>query len=841
MISYADTEREITKQPTVENPTVELSDKEGASYQWYDAASVKAADVVDLAGAIVDGEMLATVHNDYYEEIDGVWHSMYDTLGVYIALQDGDILQVTPSEGFVGEVKLPSYDWDLTLEDGVYSHTATRDMSHAYLGIYGEEDFTAQIQVVRGATTYSVISAYGKIYDGQVGAAIHRGSFIDEQWVCGKDNMLDLNVFAKEGQILQVTLSDGFEGTVTMDGEEIQDVGTYSKVVSEDGIYLISIMDNAAYTARISVCDMGIGQPQEGQTTATLTEAEQGKYYACKVTYPNGEELISSFIKAEYMINMQPTLEAPTVGVNYSKGVSYQWYNTGTVTYNMIPKSVEAGSNDRYIDIVYAGSYDSIEGVWFDSSYLDLAVDMAAGEILIVTPMEGFVGAVYDYDSSEALTEEAEGVYVYVATEDTNFNFIVESQDDTAEEFRAKVELQCVGKADAISRETSETLTSGEYQKTYICTVSWENGKTEDSMPVTMEAAITKQPTGNAPKVEINFPDKVKGYQWYDAVVENRKVTFRSGEIQGDAIYVSSLEGSYADDVWISEDGCINFYFGVEAGDTILIAPTGAEGDAEYYLQGYESEGATIESDHGYVTCTIEEDNPDFYLQFYAEGEFSLTVKVKKADGTVYTAQPYDYEANQEVEAYYITGTFKDGIWTSEEDPYFEESILGVSMELKRGDKIIIKLSEGFKGEVMVGNHTASEPSYLSKENGVYTYKATSDGEYAVMVFAETGETTAEIVVERVVFTDAIEGQTTAEFTWKETGLYGCIITLEDDSTLESDYVEITEEDLKDDETDVPTIPNKGDGYQMLSYTLILIVGMSIMAAGLMARRRARL
>ena len=37
-------EREITKQPTVENPTVEVNDKDGASYQWYEVTSGEITD-----------------------------------------------------------------------------------------------------------------------------------------------------------------------------------------------------------------------------------------------------------------------------------------------------------------------------------------------------------------------------------------------------------------------------------------------------------------------------------------------------------------------------------------------------------------------------------------------------------------------------------------------------------------------------------------------------------------------------------------------------------------------------------------------------------------------------
>lgn len=848
MPAYAQTERAITKQPTSANPTVEVSDSEGAAYQWYGSNRVKVADVVDLTGTIVDGKMLGITHNDSYTEEDGIWYSAERYLRVKIGLQTGDILKVTPSEGFEGSVGLPGLGQSqLTAVNGVYSYTAASNVTSANLFLENETaDFSAVIQVVRGAATYTVVNAFGQNYDGKTSAYLNYGKFNGEAWESDFDHEIGIYVYAEEGQVIQVTPSEGFVGTVKFGGEAVTAAsGTYSYAVPHTDSIFVELRGEAAYTAAISICSDTLGEPVAGQTTNTLTEAEHGKYYACKVTYPEGEELVSSVVQVAYDINKQPTAANPTVGVNFIKGASYQWYNTEIITYNVIGEGEEAGPLDKYIYHAYGRScyYNSEDGMWYDDATMDLTVKLNAGETLVVTPSEGFVGEIYQYGTEVPLVEESEGVYTYTAAGNEIFNFIVEASNGVADsEVSAKVQIRSFGIADAIEGENKAALSSGNYNDTYICTVTWDNGVSVASDYVTLVNAITEQPTAANPSVEVNFPENVKGYQWHDVSVEEAEVVDYIGQTEGSAYYVYAEAGVYADDVWHSEEGMLYFIFKVEAGDKIEVIPTGAEGDSAFKVDDYSN--GTIEVEGDSYICHIEQDENLYELVLVPDGDsegenYSVTVKLTKADGTVYNVQPYDYEASGMIEGYAGIGSYADGKWHSESNDDFEGHALVLYAELKAGDLLMVKPSEGFEGQLLGSDYSIYDEFEFTEKDGVYIYEVTKDTVYGVAVLSEA-EFSAEIMVRKVTIGAAVEGQNTAELTNGATGLYACVVTLKDDTQLVSDYVEITEDDLKDDPEGgpEPIIPDKGDNPYVICYVGLLMAGMAMLWAGIVFRKR---
>lgn len=832
MTSYAGTEREIIKQPTPIKPSVVVSDEEGASYQWYYPKKNLIAAVADLSGKIIDDKIIADMSDGSGSEEDGIWHSN-DSNYIFIdmLLEKGDTIKCIPSKGFTGQVKLPSHDMILEADaNGVYSYTLDYEQ-FIPLSVEDEAEFTCEVYVQRGANTYTAVHGSKQICDGQISSYVYWGSFSGSTWE-STDSRLWIETYVKAGQVILISPSETFEGNVTVwrEGEKLS--GTYFYEAEESGYYTIHMEDSCDFTADIGIYEYVLGKPVEGQTTNTLTESENKEVYACKVTYPDKEELISSFVEVEYAITKQPTAGNPTVGVNFAKGASYQWYNVEDVVFNVIDKDMSAGKLEKNISYVYCGNYDSTEGVWYGES-LDLELKLDAGETVLLTPSEGFKGTVYECYYGESF-EEKEGVYTYTAPRRGDYNVMVTlSEEESEDDISVKLQVQGMNITDAIEGENLASLKGGECDKKYACRVNWKNGCSITSDIVTLKTAITTQPTVGSAAIEVNFPNEVSSYQWYEFDKNTLGVEYYAGLLENGAYYADEICGSYADGVWRSEDGVIAFYLNVEAGDIIEIAPEKDTDVSKFQLTGYTSDNGTIEEKNGGYICKIEEDDASYYLEFEGEEAYSLTAKITKAGGKVYDVQQYDFETNNCIKTHVLFGAYEDGRWTSRLE--YGKHRIELELEVKEGDFIIMRLPKNFKGGVYEYNNMSGSTE-LEGENGVFICKAGKDEEKLIYMISETAFS-AEIEVERYTMKEALKGQNKAALTTDKPGIYACVITLKDGTRIVSDRVILTEADVLPP-SEKPTIPNKGDN--MAVCLGFVMTGICMAGIGFVLRRRVR-
>lgn len=836
--SYAGTEREIIKQPTPIEPSVVVSDEEEASYQWYYSQKNLIATMARLTGKIVDDKILVDTHSEFGREEEGIWHSGNNNISIEMKLEEGDTIKCIPSKGFTGQVILPHKGMILEADaNGVYSYTTVGndttvgDELSIKLVVEDEAEFTCEVYVQRGANTYTAVQGSKQICDGQISSFLYFGSFSGSTWE-SIDSELVIETYVKAGQVILISPSETFEGNVTVirGGEKI--TGTYFYEAEESGFYTITMTDSCDFTADIGIYEYVLGKPVEGQTTNTLTEAENREVYACKVTYPDKEELISSFVEVEYAITKQPTAGNLTVGVNFAKGASYQWYNVEDAVFNVIDKDMSAGKLEENISYVFCGNYDSTEGVWY-GQYLDLELKLDAGETVLLTPSDGFKGTVYVCFTDESF-EEKEGVYTYTAPRSGNYEVMVTlSEGESEDDISAKLQVQKTNITDAIEGENLASLKGGECDKKYACRVNWKNGCSITSDIVTLKTVITTQPTVGSAAIEVNFPNEVSSYQWYEFDKNTLGVEYYAGLLEDGVYYADASCGSYADGTWRSENLNIQFSLNVEAGDIIEIAPEKDTDVSKFQLVGYTIGNGTIEEKNGGYICKIEEDDASYYLLFRGEEEYSLTAKITKADGKVYDVQKYDFETNNCIKNNVCFGAYEDGRWISRLE--YGKHRIELELEVKEGDFIIMRLPKNFKGGVYEYN-IISGSTELEGENGVFIYKAGKDEETDITMISETAFS-AEIEVERYTMKDALKGQNKAVLTTDKPGIYACVITLKDGTRIVSDRVILTEADVLPP-NEKPTIPNKGDN--MAVCLGFVMTGICMAGIGFVLRRRVR-
>lgn len=169
----------ISQQPTAGNGYTVIAEEKinemwqtaSPSYQWYEA-DIKVYNVASSEAEVSENEIGAEAMYGIYSD-SGVWQDEDGAIGVaFSSLNAGDIITVTPSAGFDGQimaVNLDTYDVGECIENnGVYSFAPAED------GMYGiaiqnmsdSTSFTAEITLTRTNKTR---------IDGQTAAALTAG------------------------------------------------------------------------------------------------------------------------------------------------------------------------------------------------------------------------------------------------------------------------------------------------------------------------------------------------------------------------------------------------------------------------------------------------------------------------------------------------------------------------------------------------------------------------------------------------------------------------------------------------------------------------------------------
>lgn len=840
---YADSKNYISIEPSAENPTVVVSNSDEATYQWYQSKLEAVATIKALTPEVVDNSILALPSNENVEN-NGMWESKYSGIYLDFVLQKGDVLQVIPSDEFAGTVKLPSHAEILEKDaNGVYSYEIPSDYYGARLSIsQAENDFTAKVQVVRGENIYPVVNVSDKKETDEKYQFPYIGTSDDQGWV-SSNCRIDVELQMEEGEVIKILPEETFAGTVVIDNVEIQKEadGYYYYNASYAGQTYLEMEDTTDFTAKIMSCQYVLDEAVEGQNTATLTEADHNTVYACKITYSNGEVLVSKHVSMQYQIVKQPIAGEQTVGVNFQKGASYQWYET---------KETKVVLTDEEVVQSMGGTYNSADGLWYDNDIIALSFTVNKGDVLVITPTEdtlaGSVMAGFDMGTT---LESTDGVYEYVTEQAGELAVVIQEPGDVG----VKLELKTVTLGDALIGETTATLVGGEYGKSYACKVTWENGVTEISNAIILKEGLSLQPSKEKAEVAVNFPDSVDSYQWHLVNTSSLLVTNYTGIYKDGVGYASCYTGTYSNDVWQSEDHILELDMLAEAGDTIVITPTddGVLDRMDIYSN---SANAAITVENGSYVCSIRTSG-GFHVAMDRDMDYSVKVKLVKEDGSTYEIKQYDYDEKTEIEATIGAGSCKNGIFQSAETHNEDGEnvyLMSLVIALQKADVLTISSETNIQEGVYLINLQTAEEVRMVPVNGVYQAEIGEAGEY--IIYAMDEEAFAmKIEAARESLSTAVDGQTTATLHNHKAGSYACVVTLKDGTKLVSKTVELTDADIThtyDNEKDadcnvcgavreVPkddVVTETGD----MDTTVFFVLGLMLLGVGILGTRSVK-
>ncbi len=201
--------------------------------------------------------------------------------------------------------------------------------------------------------------------------------------------ILDASVTMNPGDVLTITVSDGFDGTVVeyLDNDVFTKNGnvyTYTHTNNLPPYFNFYICKSTvAFTATITLNQVAEFVPVEGQTDKVYT----GEGVAlCKASFENGKYVISSNTVSlgNYYITQQPSTEDPTVKVNNPADVKgYQWYSVKDITgkYIISPDDNEAGLKIKVTGISTAEEMEDFTGqINGPEDLLASGVNIALGE-----------------------------------------------------------------------------------------------------------------------------------------------------------------------------------------------------------------------------------------------------------------------------------------------------------------------------------------------------------------------------------------------------------------------------------------------------------------------------
>lgn len=431
--------------------------------------------------------------------------------------------------------------------------------------------------------------------------------------------------------------------------------GKHTLTVPKSGTYTFSLYSNdesvsVKVTREYSVLNEAIS----GQTTETLTEFVSGTEYCAKVTYKDGSEFMSDLITPKYTITQQPTDEKPTVGVNCEDGTEYQWYQIEYKKEKATDKTVKIFDFNEQAEhfspgmlervAVSKSSYDSENNVWksayctipsSDSSteyiHYYFVKDLKVGDVLVAkfsnTQMMPFLGAT-DPSLPPVIYEKQGDTVVFNITEDGEYVLFV-SSDKKDLTVSAYIETDVNTKK--LDGQTTDTLTGLERNARYFCEVTFKGQQPVKSNIIDLIDKITHQPTADEPYVEVNYPDAVKGYQWYE--VEGALKPITKEMIEPDNIhsmissYNETTEEWSTEPIQLSEDryGFSYFRISLKAGDNVTVFCS--HEPIEWYLWDVEQD-INLEDDAVVDGNTI-------VFTATKDGIYQLDVAMSSEDATV--------------------------------------------------------------------------------------------------------------------------------------------------------------------------------------------------------------
>ncbi len=598
-------EYEILSQPTVDDPTFEVTFEEDASFQWYYLTESTTniddtmADIDETYPASYDAET-QTWTPYCYEPHEYSGYQEYQAYLFYIELNAGDTIRITlsnpdaasPADSdfrFYG--KESSHDVDLV--DGVVEFEAPEnDVYEVYHFCIYPETTTYKIELLtfdynelEGETEktlknakvneiYAVTAAYEDgteltsdpvvmapyvikqptVIDPTFEVAFEdQASFqwysltektvnVDETYVnlYGLSTSYDaetqtwtpqygdpyeysgyqeciaklFTMNLQKGEVIKITMSNpdaispadpdfrffGIALDISIDVEIVDGVIVFE--VPESDTYELyqycAYPETTTYQIELSTFDYN---ELEGETEKTLKNVKAKERYAAIATYEDGTELASKSFVSEYAIIKQPTPDNISVEVNYKEDVeSYKWFYA-TITDDEI-------TDEHAESVYYEGEtvgapsyYDAENGCWVGSFYRMNTTDgrtayeydffniyLEEGQcikvVLNVELVENYIHTmVQNGDDIEFGWTYEDGEYYFTAPASGTYSFYADTYSEEHLTFEAS--FYAVEVADEPIEGETESALSKPSLASYICVITYKDGTTLVSKPVT--------------------------------------------------------------------------------------------------------------------------------------------------------------------------------------------------------------------------------------------------------------------------------------------------------------------------------------------------------------------
>ena len=486
----------------------------------------------------------------------------------------------------------------------------------------------------------------------------------------------------------------------------------------------------------------------------------------CTVSMVMGSISFSAVAEEEALkITKQPTMANPTVEVNKTEGVTYQWYE------EEVEKSIPVVDDivDEAGERIFAGSssamYDESANVW--SADLDLNevnseirffvyFNIEEGEKLYVKPYGDADIDVRVYGTS--VTANSEGVFVYEARYDDTINVGVWEKSAGAT-VAAQFELERDGKLYKIVDGTKE-----EFDGKLV-------GQSGSYYDKSQDLWESQNMMGNN---ELRFliyaeENQILNFDFSDKISGSANIINYSDATYGENVRLDSAESFCVN---ISENGC--YYITINGDRSFGTSVKVIEAKAGLAVEGQNTSVLTDCEINKLYRCKVTYGNESIYSD-YIIAKLLIASQPTASDPTV--RFNYDIDAtyqwyNVDVKTYEVVdlgdevgesqinvtdlyeGEYEDGQWIS------TDGYLDIGFNVEKDDKIVVILPEDFDGAVEEYDDLVD----FVYNDGVYEAVIDNDLDwFNLYIYSYSDEEfTAKVYIEQTGVTDSIVGENKA-------------------------------------------------------------------------------
>lgn len=521
----AGVEHIILHQPTTSEPFVTVTNAYNANYQWFIANLDYGEELTDKSDLIpVDGQTSSSLTSTpdgkkYVCEI--TWSDGVQKFSDVIINNYAITHQPTASEPYV------------TLNNS----------SGAVFQWYTSNCSSVTVTDTNGANTL----AASTVYDG---------TCADGLWHGTPGSPVDIEFELKENQLLAVTPSAEFNGTVEEYGESFlsSQAGTYFYLAESNTDFNLCVENDTPFSAKVEVLTFTDSVPVDNQSDCALTVGADGKYYFCKIK-GNGQNLTTPVFRYDFAFTHQPNATEPYAEINSSKNAVFNWFEVSDTTYKITDSA--SSENERELSNLWVGSF--VDGKWKSnaSGTFEGQLFIQKGQTLSIVLPDNFEGGVGGLQFTD-------GAYTYTA--ETNEKFYIYLKNPTVFSFEIYIsEIKNIQEITDVSQNEFNLPIDG---KTYRCSVSVD-GKELWSEPFTNDYVITHQPSKNEPFVKTN-DEHASDYKWYKV---ERKLFDVTDSVDSESAVIPShiYKGSVSDGIWLSQNGKLDIELNLKKNDVILV------------------------------------------------------------------------------------------------------------------------------------------------------------------------------------------------------------------------------------------------------------------------------